>query len=754
MKSFIKKSTKVLIVSFMSLMIFGINNNVYAKPAGEKPAIDVKYYVGDTIRLTEDTWISFNDHESKKEIGLAKSGLYDLPDADFYDLNDGYAWGFGGFVDMVNFSNSWGFYFYKNITNSIDRPIGIKCIAGDGTQTNPFEFELIFDNVIKEVEVSIVSPRPGDVVSFEEGNWASQTPRPEVIIPSNSKYHLDTTHITWLFEDLSTFSGTFIENEYYYFGVTLDVNPGYSFLNEYGLPADLKLSNCELFRTYTFNRSRVTLILKTKCKAPTNSIEVGNKYALGKEMELNEPVWIAFDDTNTPIIDIGSNGEYIVSEPNFVKSTRCWTFEGFIPSNYHDFNFYTGITDITKKPTGIKCIGGEGTFTNPFKFELSYDTFSSNEINKIEFTITPPRPGDTTELKTPGNLNTQTNSPVIFIPDEVNYYLFGGEGFSFLYAYWVKEDNYNVAFEGTFEAEKEYYLKVYVSPKTSYEFVQPLEVEVEGGEFVQEDFFAPYDETSLILKTKCLKEHKVSFILNGGTMKETETSVVDGDYLDLSLFQPTREGQYWFSGWHTDEECENYFEYWNSPINSDLKLYAKWEKYAIVKYVFNGGNLGGEKETILHYPIERGLKEYVPTYEEMEVMWGYEAPKDKQYVGIKINGIQYKPKDELIITGNITIETINLPKGDILTFDLDGGELGDQKGVAFFSYKNDSEIKLPEPTKQGYELDYWQGSKYYAGDTYKVNGNHDFKAIWKVKSPITPPTPITPKPLVPNTGVK
>lgn len=41
-----------------------------------------------------------------------------------------------------------------------------------------------------------------------------------------------------------------------------------------------------------------------------------------------------------------------------------------------------------------------------------------------------------------------------------------------------------------------------------------------------------------------------------------------------------------------------------------------------------------------------------------------------------------------------------------------------------------TEITLPEPTRKGYEFDYWKGSKYEAGDTYTVNGNHTFTAQW------------------------
>ena len=40
-------------------------------------------------------------------------------------------------------------------------------------------------------------------------------------------------------------------------------------------------------------------------------------------------------------------------------------------------------------------------------------------------------------------------------------------------------------------------------------------------------------------------------------------------------------------------------------------------------------------------------------------------------------------------------------------------------------------ITLPKPSRDGYTFDYWEGSKYNAGDKYTVNGDHTFKAVWK-----------------------
>ena len=66
-------------------------------------------------------------------------------------------------------------------------------------------------------------------------------------------------------------------------------------------------------------------------------------------------------------------------------------------------------------------------------------------------------------------------------------------------------------------------------------------------------------------------------------------------------------------------------------------------------------------------------------------------------------------------------------------FDLDGGTLGGKTGTFTIVEIKDHYITIPNevPTKKGYTFEYWEGSKYYPGDQYKVVDNHTFKAKWK-----------------------
>lgn len=66
-----------------------------------------------------------------------------------------------------------------------------------------------------------------------------------------------------------------------------------------------------------------------------------------------------------------------------------------------------------------------------------------------------------------------------------------------------------------------------------------------------------------------------------------------------------------------------------------------------------------------------------------------------------------------------------------ITYDLNGGKLDGQTGTVSQKYDAGIVITLPTPTKDGCTFDYWEGSKYNAGDKYTVNEDHTFKAVWK-----------------------
>ncbi len=67
-----------------------------------------------------------------------------------------------------------------------------------------------------------------------------------------------------------------------------------------------------------------------------------------------------------------------------------------------------------------------------------------------------------------------------------------------------------------------------------------------------------------------------------------------------------------------------------------------------------------------------------------------------------------------------------------LTFDLNGGSLNGETGIVVINAKEGESITLPQaPTREGYRFTYWKGSKYMAGDSYLVQGDHGFTAQWE-----------------------
>ena len=70
-------------------------------------------------------------------------------------------------------------------------------------------------------------------------------------------------------------------------------------------------------------------------------------------------------------------------------------------------------------------------------------------------------------------------------------------------------------------------------------------------------------------------------------------------------------------------------------------------------------------------------------------------------------------------------------------------------GTVTVQVEDGATITLPKPTRSGYTFDYWEGSRYEAGASYKVTGDHTFTAQWKANTTPTNPdtggTPSSPK---------
>ena len=99
------------------------------------------------------------------------------------------------------------------------------------------------------------------------------------------------------------------------------------------------------------------------------------------------------------------------------------------------------------------------------------------------------------------------------------------------------------------------------------------------------------------------------------------------------------------------------------------------------------------------------------------------------------------------VTGEITYKaTFNAdPKSFSLSFDLGEGVLDGKTGIITIDAKYGDTITLPgAPTREGYTFLYWKGSRYDAGASYTVDGQHNFTAVWEKNADDAAPSNQTP----------
>ena len=89
-------------------------------------------------------------------------------------------------------------------------------------------------------------------------------------------------------------------------------------------------------------------------------------------------------------------------------------------------------------------------------------------------------------------------------------------------------------------------------------------------------------------------------------------------------------------------------------------------------------------------------------------------------------GLEYS--EDLVI--NITVTQ----KADYtIAYNLNGGSIYGLTETIYESYNKGTTINLLDaPSRVGYKFLYWDSSEYKAGNSYVVNGNRTFNAIWKL----------------------
>ena len=234
------------------------------------------------------------------------------------------------------------------------------------------------------------------------------------------------------------------------------------------------------------------------------------------------------------------------------------------------------------------------------------------------------------------------------------------------------------------------------------------------------DFDSPINENlTLYAKWVLLSDEKftVSFNSNGGTEVFDQVNIESGG-LATTPTNPKKEG-YIFVGWYKDEALTLAFDF-NTPILSNITLYAKWNEVSLDKYTVSFETNGGTAilsitDIASHEKITRPID---PT------------KKGYTFGGWYIDSLTTSPYDfETGVTGNITLYAKWIPNTYIVTFNSNGGSSVSQQNI-----KHGFKVETPQvPTKDGYQFVCWklEGSSDAFDFNTPITSNITLVALWQ-----------------------
>ena len=213
--------------------------------------------------------------------------------------------------------------------------------------------------------------------------------------------------------------------------------------------------------------------------------------------------------------------------------------------------------------------------------------------------------------------------------------------------------------------------------------------------------------------------YTVTFISNGGT--EIPSQIVNPGDTVIQPDDPTKEN-YYFAGWFSDSEFTEEYDF-ETPVMSDISLYAKWEIMTYFVAFFSNGGSEVSSQTV---PIgETVVKPDNPTKENYSFMgWFTDSNLTTEYdFSAPVHSDLY-----------LYAKWEELPKVTI-SFETNGGtgEMGTD-----YQYLG-KEYILPECTltaPNGYVFDCWQissgDSQYQPGEGYLIQttASVTFIAVW------------------------
>lgn len=235
-------------------------------------------------------------------------------------------------------------------------------------------------------------------------------------------------------------------------------------------------------------------------------------------------------------------------------------------------------------------IGSDGEFTKYDDINVKVDTITTNGTKVIDLSD---------NKDNIGYLRIAVSGCCVFQSVKVTY----GESIT----------SYSVSF---FDGDKEY-TDLATKVDENGKLIRPTDPEKEGyifaGWYTDSEFKEPYNfDSSVTNNLKLYAKFEESAAVETQTvtfMKDAETpfdtSVVKkGNTVGVPA-KPTNDG-YSFGGWYTDVNCTTAYDF-NSPVNTDITLYAKW----LAKYTVSFDTDGGS--TVESQTVVTGNKATKPT---------------------------------------------------------------------------------------------------------------------------------------------
>ena len=194
---------------------------------------------------------------------------------------------------------------------------------------------------------------------------------------------------------------------------------------------------------------------------------------------------------------------------------------------------------------------------------------------------------------------------------------------------------------------------------------------------------------------------RVTFDSNGGSYVPQE-SVIGATLAELPT--PTKNNNT-FAGWYTDNDTFLNAFTTSTPVTQDITLYAKWTAVGgtqsfTVTFNLDGGNIDGNTASV------------TSTVESGETVTSLPSPQKTSFdFGgwfTETNGAGTQFTTSTAVTSNITVYAKWTPVSFIVTYNLDGGNIGGSTAnVQVTVNSGETATNLPSPQKTSFNFDGW-----------------------------------------------